>query len=291
MAILDRLARKQGFTKTEEALANYVLHHAEAVAGMNIGELASAAYVSNASIVRLCRKVGVEGYRDFRIQLSAELERLRTYETRVNADTPFLENQSTRTIMSSVTSLLKLAIDQCYATVSPDDVDSIARLIIESRRVALYAGGDSAISCEAFANLLLKIGIICDKANQYGDPLVVSCALGPSDLAIFVTYSGSLLKSLSGELEVLRCRCCKMAVISSDASIPERMAGIDAFVALPEGEPRSGKIATYYAQQCIRYVLDCVYGTCFSLNYRTNMDRVNSYYSHGSPPHRSSEEG
>lgn len=280
MAILDALARKQNFTKTEEALADYMLHHAETVAGMNIGELAAAAYASNASIVRLCHKLGVDGYRDFRIQLAAELERLRSFEARTNPDIPFLENQSTRTIMNSIATLSKAAIDQCYGTVSSGSVQRAARLVLGARRVALFAIGDSEISCEAFANLMLKIGVVCYSANQHGDSLALSTMLGPTDVAIVVSYSGSLLGELEDEIDIVRQRGCGLVVVSADATIPERLAGVSCFLQLPEGESIHHKIATYYAQTCIRYALDCVYGECFSLNYRKNMGRIDNYDSH-----------
>lgn len=289
MSVLHALAHKQGFTNTEAALADYMLHHAEAVVDMNIGELASAAHMSNATVVRLCHKAGVDGYRDLRIQLAAELERLRSIETRANPDIPFLENQSTRTIMNSISTLSKAAIDQCYNTISTGSVQRAARLVLGARRVALFAIGDSDITCEAFANLMLKIGVVCHPANQHGDSLAFSTTLGPADVAIVASYSGSLFDELEDEIDIVRQRGCKLIVISSDATIPQRFPGLSCFIQLPEGESIHHKIATYYAQTCIRYALECIYGECFSQNYRTNMDHIDTYDSHRGGAYRKPE--
>ncbi|MDO4796506.1 MAG: hypothetical protein Q4A01_00625 [Coriobacteriales bacterium] len=78
MAVLERLRRQQGFTETEKVLADYVLAHADMMACMSISQLAEATYSSNASIVRLCRKVGIDGYRTFRMEVVSELERQRS---------------------------------------------------------------------------------------------------------------------------------------------------------------------------------------------------------------------
>ena len=48
-------------------------------------------------------------------------------------------------------------------------------------------------------------------------------------------------------------------------------------LACPTGETNEGKIATYYAQSCIRFVLNCLYGECFAQNYQKNVE-MQQYY-------------
>lgn len=289
MAILETLAQGHGFTKTERDIASYVLAHPDDVMSMSIGDLASASFTSPASIVRLCHKVGVDGYREFRIALASDLERARSSETDINPDTPFLENQGTREMMSSIASLKKLAIDQSYSSISTQAIQKAARLILAANRVALFAIGDSEISCEGFINLLLKIGVICYAANQHGDSRAVSTGLGPRDLAVFVTYSGTLMGQMHEELRILRERRCKTIVISSDESLPDRIAGLDCFIRLPHGESLDGKIATFFAQSSIRYALESIYGECFLRNYRENIEHLRDYAVHRH--HSSNERG
>lgn len=277
MPVLDALRRKHGFTKTEEDIADYILDHADEVARMKIGDLSAAAYTSNATIVRLCRKIGIDGYRDFRIGLASDLERARTEVSDINPDTPFLEGQGTRDIISSVATLSKQAIDQTYASLSPSELRKAAKLITGARRVVIYGIGDSEISCEMFANLMLKIGVTCFMANQHGDALAVSTVLGPGDVAILVTYSGALVKQFGEELRLVFERGIKAIAITSDESLRDKLAGIECMLTCATGETNQGKIATYYAQSCIRFILNCLYGECFSHNYQKNAE-MQAYY-------------
>jgi DNA-binding MurR/RpiR family transcriptional regulator len=277
MPVIDALRRKHGFTETEEDIADYILAHADEVAGMKIGELSAAAFTSNASIVRLCRKLGVDGYRDFRIELASDLERVRVDATNINPDTPFLEGQGTRDIISSVASLSKQAIDQTYASLSPSELRKAAKLVMGAHRVVIYGVGDSEISCEMFANLMLKIGVTCFMANQHGDALAVSTVLGPGDVALLVSYSGSTIRHFSKELKLVFEHDIKAVAISSDVTLPDQFAGVECVLACPTGETNEGKIATYYAQSCIRFVLNCLYGECFAQNYQKNVE-MQQYY-------------
>lgn len=273
MAILDQLRQMRNFTANEVALADYVLGHVDEVARMNIGELSQASFTSNAAIVRLCRKLGLDGYRDFRVALASEAERARGVSIEVNPDYPFVEGQSTRDIISSVARLSEQAIKASYASISSADVRKAARLILGARHVALYALGDSCATAEAFALLMLKIGVVCFVGEQHGDSTAVSHILGPQDVAVIITYGGGYLDYESAAMEVLRSQGCKTIVITADRSVPDRMAGIDCTIFLPEGESRSERVVTYFSQTCIRFVLNCIYAEAFASNYRGNIER------------------
>ena len=90
---------------------------------------------------------------------------------------------------------------------------------------------------------------------------------------------------MHSEIRVLREHRCKLIVISADQDIPNRIAGLDCFVCLPSGESLHGKIATFFAQTCIRYALDYIYGECFARNYSDNVTRMEEFASHRGSSH------
>lgn len=267
MAILDALKRRHNFTATECEIADYVMAHPDEVVEMRINDLADATYTSTATVARLCRKLGVEGYREFRVSLAREVEASRQQTLDVNPDLPFIEGNNTQQIMRSIGGLTKQAVDACMITVSFSDVRKAARMIRGARHIALYAVGDSYISTTSLANLLLKIGIVTYSPIQNGDSVVATQILGPQDLAIIVTYSGGLLDKLANELQILRSRGCKTILITSSVESAERIAGLECLLTLPAGETSRGSVATYYSQACIRYVLDSIYGECFAQDW------------------------
>ncbi len=277
MALLDALRRKQGFTDTEDSLADYILAHTDEVAEMNIGVLSTSAHTSNAAVVRLCRKLGLDGYRDFRITLARELERARSHVFDVNPDKPFIEGTNTRDILSSIAALSRQAIDASYEMMDAADIRKAARLMQGARHIAFYAIGDTAVTVEGFSNLLLKLGIICTNGVQHDDANVVTQILDARDLAIVVTHSGGLVDFYAGTIKTLRKRGCKMVLITANQTLESRLAGTDCVILVPEGETRSGRVATFFSQECIRYVLNCIYSEIFALNWQENVDQLDRY--------------
>ncbi|MBP3893593.1 MAG: MurR/RpiR family transcriptional regulator [Atopobiaceae bacterium] len=277
MAVLDALRRMEGFTNAEKDLASYILDHLDEVAQMNIGDLSGATYTSNATVVRLCRKLGVEGYRDFRIELARDIEADRSNVLNVNPDFPFIEGSGTQQIIHSVANLTKQAVDACLGTITGHDVRTAARLVRGAKKVALYGVGDSCVTLEAFANLLLKIGIVSYSGDLNGDSVVATQILGPSDVAVFATYSGGLLDKFSNEIQLLRGKGCKTILITANAAAARRIAGLECLLLLPEGETTRGSVATYYSQSCIRFALNCVYGECFAQGWNESMKLRESF--------------
>lgn len=149
-----------------------------------------------------------------------------------------------------------------------------------AHRVVIYGIGDSEISCEMFANLMLKIGVTCFMANQHGDALAVSSVLGPGDVALLVTYSGVLVDQFDKELRLVFERGIKAIAVTPDEDLRDKIAGIECMLTCPRGETDSGKIATYFAQSSIRFILNCLYGECFAQNYKRSTELQERYASH-----------
>lgn len=271
MAVIEHLRSKRDFTPSEIELADYILEHADSASRMGIAELAAAAYKSNATIIRLCRKVGSAGWRDFRVDFVADLERERRRARAVDPNAPFAGTPATTDIMNSIAALEREAIDDCYATVNPAAIEAFARAACASRRILYYALGDSYTTLYSFGGLMSKIGVECVAADQYRFRHEASFHATSSDVALIVTYTGDYLPELERQIRRLRERRCKIAVITSAARVDSPLAGFDFPIVLPRRENRFRKVATFYSQTCIRYVLNCVYSVAFSQDYDTNL--------------------
>jgi DNA-binding MurR/RpiR family transcriptional regulator len=271
MPVLEKLKEAQGFTASEKELAGYILRHADDACHLGMREMAEEAGKSNGTIMRVCRKAGCEGWSDFRIELAADLERVRRNARSVNPNEPFRGQVSPRAAMDAIAKLQQKAVEDCYASVDPDQASRLAKAMVESRQVIYYGLGDSYATATSFAALISKIGVTCMPADLYRFQNDAAFHATDRDLALFVTYSGDTLEKYQTQIQTLRNRHCRIAAISSRASIAERTSGIDLPVVVPLRENKYGKVATFYSQTCLRYVLNCVYSIAFSKNYANNL--------------------
>lgn len=265
MAVLEALAARRDFTKTDEALADYILAHADEVVRMSVSELSSRTYTSSAAVNRLCRKVGTSGFRAFRVDLNTELER-RRMGTGVAADLRVGTGQSVIDTMADVGAIYRKAIDATLATVSAVELRDAARDILHADRVVLYAGGDSAVACEQFANDLLRIGIPSVAAYRYMSLWASTRMAGRDDVALFVTYSGQAIFNFVDHARAIHEAGARIVLVSSFE--PDRALRhiVDHLLALPTGERIVESVGTFFSQMCVRYVLSCLYATAYSID-------------------------
>lgn len=263
MAVLSNLERGEGFSDLERYLADYILENADDVLKLSIADLASSSSTSKATIIRLCKKLGLKGYRDFRLALSADLERRSIDRHDIDADQPLSEGDSARMVVDSISILMKEAVDACAGSLRVYDIERAARAVLSAGHVHFFAHGDSAISTLAFSNQVMKLGVRSSLATQYHEEPYVAHSVRPGDVVVIVTYSGLLLDSMREYMEFFKTRKAYVILISS-APCP---FGIDLYFRIPRKESyKAGRQATFYSQTCIRFILNCIYGALFQLD-------------------------
>lgn len=268
MNMIEQLKEQKGFSETERHIADYILENIDDSVEMNIGDLARATYTSNAAIIRLCRKVGVDGYRDFRVALARALSKHRTQKTDVNIDDPFTTREHPESIMSSVAAISREAINACFASVKPERLEQAAYWLQSAGQIFIYAVGDSYISASAFANMLVKIGLHPIMVSQYNEEMAITYGATAKDIALVVSYTGSILKGIPHALDVLRKNQCKIIMITSR----QENQGVDLPIVFPALENPIGRSAGYYSQAAIRYILNCLYGIIYSVDLQRNKE-------------------
>ena len=273
MGLLQKLEQKRDFTSTEAAIADFILHNPEELGRLSITALARMTYSSKAAITRMCRKLGQEGYKEFRLAFAVELEKQRYDRQEVDFNYPFSSHESAASVMRSIHLISKEALDICYAAVAPEVLERTAKTLLAAERIFIYAIGDTWITACAFSNMLMKLGIFCVMPEQYNERLAVTYSATERDAALFISYSGGTIPFLKTELGVLRRAHCRTILLST----LDQCEGIDHFIVIPAREQTRGKAAGYYSQTAIRYILNCLYGMIYAADlpkHRKRKDRA-----------------
>lgn len=268
MSIIERLKSQDDLTPVECELVRYILENQDKIINLNISDLAAITFTSNATIVRLCRKIGLSGYRQFKVQFIKEVEKRRKEKSDVDINHPFGEKESEEEIIKRIADLSKEAIDTCYESIDSLAISKVAKYIINANSTYIYASGDSLISSIGFANRLSKLKINTVIANQYGEISTNTYNVTRDDVALFVSYSGKNLIQ-DRDMRVLKRSGCKILIITADKNI----SGYDGTIIFPNREAVEGKIATYYSQIAINYILNCIYAIIFASDFRKNYNK------------------
>jgi len=100
----------KSFNQLEMDVYNYIISNEEKVVYMKVRELAEEVHVSTTTILRFCKKVGCEGYSEFRLKLKQEVSSKE--QKKINMDLTavkdFFERVQTQAFAENIQEAMKL---------------------------------------------------------------------------------------------------------------------------------------------------------------------------------------
>lgn len=256
MSLLEKLKDSQLFTKTQLPIVMYINEHIEEISKITIGKLAKQTYSSNATIIRICQKLGYPGFREFKYQLLKELESNKFVRQSVDFTKPFYLSESDFEIINNLSSLYKETIDIINAHLDLKQLETIVRIIYRAKRVFIYSVGDTGLTVKNFMNKLIKINIYAILATEHHEELFTSNNLTSDDCAIFVTYRGQIDLFLECMQEIKKSGAEIILITANKDSILTKLSNHQ--IILPDKE-RDNRIATFYSQLAFNYILTIIY--------------------------------
>ena len=260
MNVIDLLNNKKEFTSTEADVVAYILAHQTEIPNMNIGDLASATFSSNGTIIRLCRKLGYDGFKEFKIDLAKALEKNYIDPKTVDYFQPYLSHEDPGSIMGKVLQIQKNALDATYSGISSDKLNQAAGMISKARRIYMYGQGETLNSLRGFSLLLKKLGIFSLVLDANNDDDLLLNESNENDVFIVASYQG-VIYNMPYLTNIANQHRCKIIAISS-----QHMKPCDLMIQLPNDDGGRRETDGIFAQSCIRYVFNCLYSIILSEN-------------------------
>ena len=261
MDLLEKMKNKALFTEVELSVLEYIQNNLCDIVDMSIQELAKQTYTSNATIIRICKKLEINGFKNFKYTLLKELEAGKYLKKDVDFNIPFHQNESIEAIIENMTSLHKNTIDLINSHLDKNILDVVCQQIINSHHVFIFAVGDSKISAMGFVNKLVKLGIYCIMTTDYNEELTFSRNLTRHDCVIFISYRGNTTR-MNQCLQLVKKTGSKIiAVTSNEHSFISKYGDYSIIIPAKENED---KIATFYSQIAFSYILNILYGIIYA---------------------------
>ena len=129
----------------------------EDIRGLSIKEFAARTNVSVASVHRFCKKLGLEGFNDLKV----ELIRLATEAGNrrdVDINFPFDATSTPAQVMERMEGLYQTTLAETQELLDPTQLDHAAKLIANARQVDIYTGSHNLYPAGMFRDRLLSAG-------------------------------------------------------------------------------------------------------------------------------------
>lgn len=189
----------------EKKIAQYILDHLEEVTLLNISQLAKKAHASEASIVRMAKHLGYNGFFQMRLLLSNDV---------AQKDSDMLNNAPLLT-SEKIFSACANRIRSLSSFISTNDLLCAAKLICEARICHIIGAGNTIPIASDLGFRLQRNGQSC-MYSSLPEQYFNNIALGDSsDLVIAISRSGASTQVLKA-LSLAKKKEMKILVITAD---------------------------------------------------------------------------
>ena len=187
--LISNLRQLNGtFAAREQKVADFVSAHLEEISGMTIAELAGAVGVSTPTVVRFCRSMGCDGFREFKLRLAQNLAVSLQY---------LAPNQ--RDVSEGGAGAVDQVLGALYATVNvmrqqivPERMDAAVQALTEAGQIVVAGvGGGSTMVAQEAANRMFRLGIPAVAVSDSYLLQMRAATLGTNDVLLLVSTSGA----------------------------------------------------------------------------------------------------
>ncbi|KAB1161174.1 MurR/RpiR family transcriptional regulator [Micromonospora sp. DT46] len=240
----------------EQRVARLVVADPAAASRRTITDLATAAETSEATVIRFCRSVGMDGYPQLRIRLAAEAaRRIEPPDARVvGGDIP--PGADLAQIIATIAFNDARAVEETAEQLDPAICEQVVDAIAGAGRIDVYGAGASGFVASDFQQKLHRIGRTAFYFPDVHTALTSAALLGRGDVAVGISHTGTTSDVIE-VLEQARARGAATVALTNFPRSPiTEVADFVLTTAARETTYRSGAMASRLAQLT---VVDCLF--------------------------------
>ncbi len=239
-----------GLTKAEQKVADYILANPGKVINLSITELAETTGGAEATIFRLCQKLGYKGYQRFKIALAGDL-----YTPAESVCKEVDPGDSLGTVAGKVFQSINEGLQDTLKILNQAALEQAVELLVAARRIDAYGCGGSAVIANDIEHRFMRFGV---PVRAYADPhMQISSAalLEAEDVVIAISHTGSN-RDLLDSVKMAKASGAKVIAITSHMKSPlSKLADISVYGTAKETEYRSEAMASRLVHLAIVDVL------------------------------------
>lgn len=156
--MIEKLKEDANFTNQEREVAHYVLEYIDRIPEMSTNDLARASFTSKATVVRLCKKLGLSGYQQFKLKLVEEINQKQRMD-QLLLNEPITNKSSYNDIINTLPILYDKAVTNTKLALDKNSINRINQVLQRAECIDLYATGISYMLAQSAAFKFATLGV------------------------------------------------------------------------------------------------------------------------------------
>ena len=260
---------------TEKVIMEHLLKNQEDILNSSIHSLAEKTFSSPATVLRMCRKIGFKGYKEFRQSVIYELALRRKSEDEEKKEITRLD--SLEEIVNKITYKNIISLEDSKNLIDIDDVRRAVDMIFQCKTVYLYGIGSSLCVARDFYLKFLRLGKPCVLNDDWHSQLLQARNTFPEDLGIAISYSGQTVEVVECIKQMKNNGAKVISITRYGASPVTEHSDLKLYVAANESTFRSGAMSSRISQLNL---IDIIYTDLANRAYEHSLTQFSKTHIH-----------
>lgn len=256
-------------SQTERPVADYLLDHADEAVSLSIHALSERTFASPSTIVRMCRRLGFEGYKDMRSALAYELavrNQNREMERREISRANSLED-----IVDIITHKNVSSLEDTRMLMDVETLRQCVDLVRNSRSILLFGIGASLVAAQDAHLKFLRLNKPCFISSDWHSQYLQAKNSTPEDVGIAISYSGKTVEVIEC-MKALKENHTPIIAITRGVPTPvSKLADLCLHTTSGESLFRSGAMSSRISQLNI---IDILYTAFANSDYENSLEQL-----------------
>jgi DNA-binding MurR/RpiR family transcriptional regulator len=239
----------------EKRVAEYILQNPNDIIHYSITELAETCKSGEATVFRLCKRLGYKGYQELKIKIASEV-----VSPIEDIHEEIKEEDNSFIIMQKIFNSTIYSLNQTMKINDSQLIDKAVNILDRSKRVAFFGmAGSAAVALDGY-HKFLRTGKQCEFHNDSHFQAMVSAMFKEDDCIIAVSNTGST-KELIENLSTAKENGTKIISITSNAKAP--IAKVTDITLICFGQEHKFKTEAMDSRISALSLIDCLFvGLC-----------------------------
>lgn len=257
---------KKDASPTETGIIDYILRNPEETSRLTVYKLADKTFSSPSTVIRLCKKAGYTGYKEFLKDLIYEQAIRTNYKDKHTSD--LTRTDEVEEIVKKVSHKNILSLEETAKLVDVDVIKKCVNEIFECEKLTIFGIGASLIVAKDAQLKFTRINKMSYVSEDWHTQLLMAKNMSERDVALVISYSGQTEEMITCT-EVAKENGAKIISITKNNESPiNQLADYAIYVASNEYSFRSGAMSSRIAQLNI---IDILYTSYINRIYEQSL--------------------
>jgi len=263
-------------SSAERAVIRYLLENPQQSVSLSIHKLAAVSFSSPSTVIRLCRKLGFDGYKEFRSSMIYELAVRRQSATEERKE--ITKSDSIEDIVDKITYKNIISLENTKNLMDINTLKQCVKLICNCKTICLFGIGSSLVVAKDAHLKFLRLNKPCFINDDWHSQLLQARNMSAYDVGIVISYSGQTVEMIECVRAMRTAGAPVIAITRYDSSPIAELADHNLYVAANESIFRSGAMSSRISQLNVVDILytafaNCEYDYCLEQLSKTHIQK------------------